>query len=135
MIASRSADNCKPLQLEALAAARAIQDQRARATALSALVDKLPPEMLPEALAAARAIQDQRHRAKPLSALANKLSKIPPGKLFPLWQNTLHSLSQSTRSDLLQDIATLAPVICALGDRATVAEVASAIQDVGQWWP
>ncbi len=91
--------------------------------------------MLPEALAAARAIQDQSNRADALSALADKLSKMQPGELFPLWQNTLHSLSLRTRSILLRDIAALAPVIYALGDRAAVAEVARAIQDVARWWP
>ncbi|WP_193200145.1 hypothetical protein [Nostoc sp. MG11] len=41
---------------ETLAAARAIEDKRYRADALSALAPKLPPELLPEALATARAI-------------------------------------------------------------------------------
>lgn len=84
---------------------------------------------------AASAIQSESDRAIALIALADKLSKIQPGELFPLWENTLHSLSLRTRRDFLQDIAALAPVIYALGDRAAVAEVASAIQDVARWWP
>ncbi|MDZ8223550.1 NB-ARC domain-containing protein, partial [Nostoc sp. ChiVER01] len=65
--------NLQHLALQkALAAARAIQFEDYRVSALSALADKLP-ELLPEALAAARAIQDEDSRASALSALADKL--------------------------------------------------------------
>ncbi|MGF1977678.1 MAG: NB-ARC domain-containing protein, partial [Nostoc sp. CmiSLP01] len=74
--------NLQELALQkALAAARAIQDEYFRAYALSALAEKLPPELLPEALAAARAIQDEYSRAKALSALADKLPDILPEAL------------------------------------------------------
>ncbi|MEH1832686.1 MAG: NB-ARC domain-containing protein [Nostoc sp.] len=66
---------------KALAAARAIQDENFRANALSALAEKLPPELLPEALAAARAIQDENFRANALSALAEKLPEVLPEAL------------------------------------------------------
>ena len=69
----------KALQ-EALAAARAIQDERYRATALSALASNLPA-LLPEALAAARAIQSEQYRAIALSALADKLPEVLPEAL------------------------------------------------------
>ncbi|MEH1897274.1 MAG: NB-ARC domain-containing protein [Nostoc sp.] len=72
--------NLQKLALQkALAAARAIQSEYSRADALSALADKLPPELLPEALTAARAIKDESNRAKALSALADKL----PPELLP----------------------------------------------------
>ncbi|MHC5751287.1 MAG: hypothetical protein ACYTXF_11815 [Nostoc sp.] len=45
--------NCQEVLAEALAAAKAIQLEHPRANALSALAQKLPPELLPEALAAA----------------------------------------------------------------------------------
>ncbi|MGF1977677.1 MAG: hypothetical protein RMY30_019130, partial [Nostoc sp. CmiSLP01] len=124
---------------EALAAARAIQDEDFRAKALSALAKKLPPELLPEALAAARAIQSERYHAEALSAealsaLANSLSQMPSTELFPLWQDTLHELSLRTRPNLLQDIKALFPVIFALGGEAATLEIARAIVDVGRWW-
>ncbi|MEH1913458.1 hypothetical protein, partial [Nostoc sp.] len=118
---------------EALAAARAIQDEYSRALALRALAEKLP-ELLPEALAAARAIQDEYSRALALRALAFGLSQIPSTELFPLWQDTLHELSLRTRPNLLQDIKALFPVIFALGGEAATAEVARAIEDVARWW-
>ncbi|MEH2212425.1 NB-ARC domain-containing protein, partial [Nostoc sp.] len=72
--------NLQELALQkALAAATAIQDEWSRAYALSALADKLPPELLPQALAAATAIQDESNRAYALSALADKL----PPELLP----------------------------------------------------
>ncbi|MEH2119836.1 NB-ARC domain-containing protein [Nostoc sp.] len=119
---------------EALAAARAIQFESSRAIALSALAEKLPPELLPEALAAARAIQSESSRAYALSALADSLSQMPNAKLFPLWQDTLHQLSLRTRSNLLQDIKVLFPVIFALGGEVATVEIAHAIVDVGRWW-
>jgi hypothetical protein len=67
---------------KALTAARAIQHEYYRANALSALAEKLPPELLPEALAAARAIQDERYRADALRALADKLPDILPEALL-----------------------------------------------------
>ncbi|MDZ7955277.1 hypothetical protein, partial [Nostoc sp. DedQUE09] len=119
---------------QALAAATAIQSEEYRANALSALADKLPPELLPQALAAATAIQSEDYRADALSALASCLSQMPAAELFPLWQDTLHQLSLRTRRDLLQDIEALFPVIFALGGEAATAEIACAIQDVARWW-
>ena len=58
--------------LEALAAAREIQDEEYRAKVLIPLADKLP-ELLTEALAAFREIQDEEYRAKILISLADKL--------------------------------------------------------------
>ncbi|OUL20469.1 hypothetical protein BV372_32720, partial [Nostoc sp. T09] len=66
---------------EALCAARAIQSESDRALALSALANKLPPQLLPEALTAARAIQNGRYRADVLRALANKLPELLPEAL------------------------------------------------------
>ncbi len=127
--------NLQELALQkAFAAARAIQDEDYRANALSALAEKLPPELLPEALAAARAIQSEDSRAYALSALADSLSQMPSTELFPLWQGTLHELSLRTRRDLLQDIKALFPVIFALGGEAATVELVRAIQDVGRWW-
>ena len=119
---------------EALATARQIQSQEYRAKVLTALADNFP-ELLPEALAAARQIQSQEHRAEVLSALVEKLSQIPKTQLYPLWQNTLHTLSLSTRRNLLlSDITALTPVIFSLGGEEAIKNTAIAIQDVSRWW-
>ncbi|BAY84685.1 regulatory protein [Calothrix parasitica NIES-267] len=75
-------DNLKQLALEkALEAAKLIQDEYYRAKALSALADKLPPELLPDALEAAKSIQHESNRANVLSALADKLPSVLPDAL------------------------------------------------------
>ncbi|MEH2081103.1 MAG: hypothetical protein V7K89_14180, partial [Nostoc sp.] len=72
--------NLKKLALQkALAAAKAIQDERYRASALSILGDKLPPDLLLEALTVARAIQSEQYRSYALSALGDIL---PPELLL-----------------------------------------------------
>lgn len=63
---------------EALAAARAIQSECDRATALIALAFEMP-EVIPEALAATRAIQ---HRLARANALIDLVPKLPP-ELLP----------------------------------------------------
>ncbi|MEH1838428.1 MAG: NB-ARC domain-containing protein, partial [Nostoc sp.] len=74
--------NLQELALQkALAAARAIESEYYRANALSALAEKLPPELLQKALAAARAIQSEDYRANALSALAEKLPEVLPEAL------------------------------------------------------
>jgi hypothetical protein len=118
---------------DALSAALSIQDERYRADALTALADKLP-EVLPDALSAALSIQDEEYRAQILKALAPRLSQIAPARLFPLWQNALHSLSRRTRPVLLQELAILVPVLFALGGEKALAEIAGAVQDVARWW-
>jgi hypothetical protein len=55
------------------------QDEWRRADALTALAERLPPELLPEALAAAREIEDEWRRADALTALAERL----PPELLP----------------------------------------------------
>jgi hypothetical protein len=40
-----------------------------------------------------------------------------------------------SRSELLADLAALAPVIAALGGPEAIAETCRAIEDVGRWWP
>ncbi|MHC5854060.1 NB-ARC domain-containing protein [Nostoc sp.] len=125
----------KELALEkALAAAKLIQSEYYRASALTALADKLPPELLPEALAAAKLIQSESNRASALTALAMPLSEMPTTLLFTSWQQTLHELSLRTRQDLLSDIEKLVPVIFALGGQLAIAEVNCAIGNVTRWW-
>jgi hypothetical protein len=102
---------------------------------LTALAERLPPELLPEALAAAREIKDEWRRAEALTALAPRLAELPRPALYPLWDETLPRLARRTRRDLLMDLGALVPVIHALGGEAAIAETFRAIQDVARWWP
>ncbi|MBD2338875.1 hypothetical protein H6G64_18025 [Calothrix sp. FACHB-156] len=92
---------------EALATARAIQDEYSRADALRALADKLP-EVLPEALAAARAIQDEYSRASALRALADKL----PPELLPEALAAARAIQDEySRADALSALADKLPEV------------------------
>ncbi|MEW6499447.1 MAG: hypothetical protein AB1589_44320, partial [Cyanobacteriota bacterium] len=131
---------------------------------LTALADKLTPDLLLQALEASQAIQDDSERARVLTALVNKLPELLPQALeaaqtiqddserarvltaltlhlihtsncFNLWKDLLHLLSYRTRSHLLSDIAALIPVIFTLGGETAATEVTQAIQDVAKWWP
>lgn len=75
----------------ALEAAQAIQSEQYRASALSALADKLPESLLPEALEAARAIQNKSERLEIVTALAPHL----PTSLLPRVINELQQIEDS----------------------------------------
>jgi hypothetical protein len=120
---------------EAVTAARAIATEGVRAEALSALAPHLGPELLSEALGVARAIGYERYRALALSALAGQLASLPSSSLIKAWSVTLHQLLVRKRNELLCDLKALTPVILALGGRQAAEELASAIVDVGRWWP
>jgi hypothetical protein len=105
------------------------------ATVLTALAERLPPELLPKALAAAREIKDEYERARVLTALPPRLAELSRRALYPLWEEPLLLLARRTRPDLLADLRALVPVIHALGGEAAIAETFRAIQDVVRWWP
>ena len=74
-------------------------------------------------------------RDRAIIALANKLTQMPKTELYPLWQDTLHTLSLRTRPDLLSDIKELTPVIFYLGGQEAIKNTAIAIQEISRWWP
>jgi hypothetical protein len=90
---------------------------------------------MPDALAAARQIGDARHRAQALTGLARQLVSLPLSSLVGLWSESLHHLSTRERSDFLSDLAALSPVVIAQVGQQGADELASAIVDVGRWWP
>ncbi len=118
---------------EAQAAARLIKSEYHRAQVLSAWADKFP-EILPEVLAVVRQIPTKWDRAQVLNALGDKLSQMPKTQLYPLWQNTLHTLSLRTRPNLLSYITALTPVIFSLGGEEAIKNTAIAVEDVCRWW-
>jgi hypothetical protein len=59
----------------------------------------------------------------------------PAAKLMPLWNETLHALSNLSRRQTLDAVRHLAPVIVALGGSMAVDEIFRAISEIGQWFP
>ncbi|BBD59077.1 regulatory protein [Nostoc sp. HK-01] len=123
----------KLVLLKALVAAREIQDEYYRADALSALAEKLPPDLLPEALAAARAIQDEYYRADALSALASKLPEILPEALAAaraMQYEQYHVQTLSALTDILPEMLPEKLVAAkAIQDEYSRADTLSALVD------
>jgi hypothetical protein len=86
-------------------------------------------------MSAARAIGDEGARADALSDLAPHLASHSSSALVKLWNKALQPLSARERSEFLSDLKALTPVILALGGPQAAEELASAIVDVGRWWP
>jgi hypothetical protein len=70
-----------------------------------------------------------------LTILAPHLTTILPTDLYKLWQETLHSLANRSRTDLLAGLRSLLPVMITLGGIETLTETAHAILEVRRWWP
>jgi hypothetical protein len=122
---------------EALAVVRIEKDQFFRAEALVAIAPYLPPSLMREALAATLEIKvtEEHYQALALERLALHLEHVPVALLYSLWCETLHSLSSSTRGNLLSDIQALSPVITMLGGKEALIATAQAIIEVGKWFP
>lgn len=121
---------------EALAAARAIYSEYARAHALRGLAAHLAEPLrraaVEEALAAARAIQDDRTRADALSELAVHLPKERRPEMLPVALGTWHHLP---RGELLRTIVSFLPVIRQIGGEPALQVVLQSIRETTIWWP
>ncbi|MCA2707867.1 MAG: hypothetical protein IM473_05930 [Microcystis sp. M015S2] len=89
-------------------------------------------EILPEALATARAIGNEYHRAEALQGLTKVLT--PANVDLSLWEKTLQALGTLTRSNFLETIPNLAPLILHFGGVVALREVHQAIREVSRWW-
>ncbi len=146
-----------------LAAARAIQDESSRASVLRELA-KVEGGDFTGVLAAVRAIQDEYRRVSVLGDLAKhapqefltilwneifSFNHKPPGAkslsqsllLFLMtgllhsdWQSSLRLLSHRQRSDLMQDLVTLYPVIIDLGGETAMRGVVDEMCKVCNQW-
>ncbi|MBD2234985.1 NACHT domain-containing protein [Phormidium tenue] len=128
-LANKLPDAALPQILEA---ALSIQDGGSRAGVLITLIERLPDDLLSEVLESAQAIEESHCRTETLRALAVYLSTTPDR--FKLWQKLLRSLSQRTRSNLLNDISVLPSVLHSLGGEDAILEAAQAVQDICRWW-
>lgn len=125
---------------KALEEARAIGDARERIRALIKLVDHVPGELkdpiLHEALVTTLEISSI-YRADMLTQIILKWERIGfvgfnDGQ--KVCSQTLHILAGYPRSELLNGLAALAPLIIHLGGTAAIEETINAISDVSRWW-
>lgn len=88
-----------------------------------------------KALADAQNVDDAYQREGRLGRVAHELAEVHPAEAYPFWCQTLHVSATRVRSAFLSDLGALTPLIFGLGGEAARAETASAITDVGRWFP
>jgi len=124
---------------EALQSALEIDEVDKKVKVLAEISSDLPElqkrEALKKVLEITREIGDYRQRAKVLAEIAPLSKEIPQNILYPLWHDTHRILSRRSRRNLLSDLSALIPAIFVLGGTDALKESASAIEDVGRWWP
>jgi hypothetical protein len=69
------------------------------------------------------------------SPIASALAAMPPEAAYTVLHNPPDGLTTLPRDNLLIEITHMAPLILAIGGRAAVAEVATAIRQSARWWP
>jgi hypothetical protein len=74
-------------------------------------------------------------RSKLIRRLAPSLAALPPVQLDALWRRELERLSARPRTELLETLYALAPILAALAGQAGVAQVFHAIRRAITWWP
>ncbi|WP_460206256.1 NB-ARC domain-containing protein [Scytonema sp. NUACC21] len=132
----------KNIYNEALKLSRQIEDERFRAQTLGKLAQKIQDkEIYAQALVAVNQMQDANLRDLIVRELAEGMKQEDfhtetkdDSVSFPLWLAKIKSLSRQNRQDVQEQIQKLVSVIFNLGGKEAIAEVASAIQDVGRWW-
>jgi hypothetical protein len=143
-IARASAGLNDPLKRKVLdavmQAARAIPEGHERAAVLAQVAAGLPEPLkgqalrdgLTAALAADRWGPGPR-RAPVLSELGRQLGTLPTARLYPIWQEALHTIAGRVRSEMLVELQSLVPVIRALGGPGAIGDTAEVLLDVSTW--
>lgn len=122
------------LLAEALEVAQRVKGDELRAFALRRLIQAGEPssaDVLARFLAVAREIDRAEARAMVVSGLAPHLAALPRAVLYPLWRETLHTLTGRPRRHLLGDLRAFRPVLLALGGQRAAREMVRAIIDRG----
>ena len=120
---------------EAMQAVSKILNPSERGEAPAAVVPSLPALFALEVLDGCRIIEDPFQRAETIKSIAEKISELPSDVLYPLLRNILLTPVDRTRGTLLLDLRALAPVIAALGGAESLADLFTAVREVGEWWP
>ena len=80
-------------------------------------------------------IPSRESRATALRAVVPALMEAPAGELARAWGPVLQVLAARNRTELLSDVAALAPVIATLGGAEAARATSAAVADVGVWFP
>lgn len=112
-------------------AAGALVHEWQRARVLIALGPYIPEGVY----AAAANIADLWERTQVFTALSSYLSTIPPDNLYPRYKAITTVVRQLERSQALNAIAQLTPVIKTLGGDTALSQTLHAVQTIAAWWP
>jgi len=128
---------------EALARARALRTGRgdvATASSVTALAMVLPALSAAERagvdaeLASDLSTLEPSERSKLIRRLAPALAALQPSQLDEIWRRELERLSARPRTELLETLYALAPVLAALAGQPGVARVFRAVRQATAWW-
>jgi NB-ARC domain len=118
---------------EALSAARDVDTARAQGEVLAAVASLAPGK---QAFMIARDINDAWSRARALAEFASRLDTEVITQISLLeWQRTIRVLAMHKRSELVQDLTAILPLINGIGREITILKLARSIICVGRWWP
>lgn len=137
------------LKDDALHIAKSISNESDRAKALSHLVPHLRSDIVDQVIVE---LFPLIHKLADISFSTNnalegradiynrviqlwKESRFNGFQVQLLWPETLHDLADRPRSELLDDLTALLPLIEHLGGQEAVVETYKAVRDVTQWWP
>ena len=124
----------KALWPEALSITREIKDESSRSRALRAMAQHLPEPLWPEAIAILHSIQDKYHRAQSLQGCIPHINTLT--STFPDFATALDTLAYQNRSDLVELLPTLRPIIMRLGEgEETFSDVLQSVREVCGQWP
>lgn len=88
-----------------------------------------------KALEVAWSTEDVKERTLVSDKIAPYLSKFPFETIYFTWHERLRTLANKTRRDLLKEMYTLITPFIHSNSANIRAEIASALRDVGRWWP
>ncbi|WP_287455954.1 hypothetical protein [Leptolyngbya sp. UWPOB_LEPTO1] len=118
--------------LEILLLIQLMEDESDQVKILTELAQQLPESFLPQTYTIIYSIA---HKPSCAELLSIYLPRLPLAILsLSNWQSHLHPLAHRTRADLMQDLATLYPVIVHLGGKEAVRGMIDAMRDVCNQW-
>jgi len=98
------------------------------------LPDPRKTKYLKDALFSAGEI-DNYSRSAVLDKISVHLSGISLAILYPLWRDTLHTLANNPRQELLLDVVSMISIINVISDSNGMLDIADTFEKIGYWWP
>ena len=119
---------------EAISITQEIKDEESRSNALSAMAGHLSEELWPEALTVLHSIQEKYYKAQALKNCLIYFNTLT--STFTDWAKSIDTLAYQNRSELIELLPILKPIIMRLGDgEETFSDVLQSVREVCRQWP